>query len=65
MVNSKMLTAQHSTAQHSTAQHSKWGGNLGLATIASDGTVTLKANTAMVKENISKNKNPYFGLTRR
>ena len=65
MINSKMLTAQHSTAQHSTAQHSKWGSNLGLATIASDGTVTLKANTAMVKVNISKNKNPYFGLTRR
>lgn len=43
----------------------EWGGNLGLATIASDGTVTLKANTAMVKVNISKNKNPYFGLTRR
>ena len=45
--------------------YNKWGGNLGLATIASDGTVTLNANTAMVKVNISKNKNPYFGLTRR
>lgn len=45
--------------------YSKWGSNLGLATIASDGTVTLKANTTMVKVNISKNKNPYFGLTRR
>ena len=43
--------------------YSKWGSNLGLATIASDGTVTLKA--VMVKANISKNKNPYFGLTRR
>ena len=60
MNNAKMLTAQHSTAQHS-----KLGSNLGLATIASDGTVTLKANTAMVKANISENKNPYFGLTRR
>ena len=45
--------------------YSKWGSNLGLATIASDGTVTLKADTVMVKVNISKNKNPYFGLTRR
>ena len=45
--------------------YSKWGSNLGLATIASDGTVTLKADSVMVKVNISKNKNPYFGLTRR
>ena len=45
--------------------YNKCGGNLGLATIASDGTVTLNANTAMVKVNIRKNKNPYFGLTRR
>ena len=45
--------------------YSKWGSNLGLATIASDGTVTLKADTVMVKVNINKNKNPYFGLTRR
>lgn len=45
--------------------YSKWGGNLGLATIASDGTVTLKPDTINVKVNIAKNKNPYFGLTRR
>ena len=45
--------------------YSKWGSNLGLATIASDGTVTFKADTVMVKANINKNKNPYFGLTRR
>lgn len=45
--------------------YSKWGSNLGLATIASDGTVTLKADTIKTKVNIAKNKNPYFGLTRR
>lgn len=45
--------------------YSKWGSNLGLATIASDGTVTMKPNTVTIKVNISKNKNPYFGLTRR
>ena len=45
--------------------YSKWGSNLGLATIASDGTVTLKADTIKVKINIAKNRNPYFGLTRR
>ncbi|MCI7449115.1 MAG: hypothetical protein MSD68_05265 [Blautia sp.] len=44
---------------------SKWGGNLGLATIAIDGTVTLKPDTINIKVDIVKNKNPYFGLTRR
>lgn len=45
--------------------YSKWGSNLGLATIASDGTVTTKPDTITIRVNISKNKNPYFGLTRR
>ena len=45
--------------------YNKWGSNIGLATIASDGTVTLKPDTIKVKVNIAKNKNPYFGLTRR
>ena len=45
--------------------YNKFGGNMGLATIASDGTVTLKADTIKAKVNIAKNKNPYFGLTRR
>lgn len=45
--------------------YSKWDANLGLATIASDGAVTLKPDTIKVKVNIAKNKNPYFGLTRR
>lgn len=36
--------------------YSKWGSNLGLATIASDGTVTLKADTIKTKVNIAKNK---------
>lgn len=45
--------------------YSKWGANLGLATIASDGAVTLKPDTIKAKVNIAKNKNPYFGLTRR
>lgn len=45
--------------------YSKFGGNMGLATIASDGTVTMKPNTTTIRVNISKNKNPYFGLTRR
>jgi hypothetical protein len=45
--------------------YSKWGANLGLATIASDGAVTLKPDTIKAKVNIVKNKNPYFGLTRR
>ena len=43
----------------------KWGSNTGLATIASDGTVTMKPDTITIRVNISKNKNPYFGLTRR
>ena len=38
---------------------------MGLATIASDGTVTMKPDTITIRVNISKNKNPYFGLTRR
>lgn len=45
--------------------YNKWSANLGLATIASNETVTLKADTVMVKANINKNKNPYFGLTKR
>ena len=45
--------------------YSKFGGNMGLATIASDGTVTMKPDTITIRVNISKNKNPYFGLTRR
>ena len=45
--------------------YNKWGSNLGLATIASDGTVTTKPDTITIRVNISKNKNPYFGLTRR
>ena len=45
--------------------YSKWGSNLGLATIASDGTVTTKPDTITIRVNISKNKNPYFGLIRR
>lgn len=45
--------------------YSKWDANLGLATIASDGTVSLKPDTIKAKVNIAKNKNPYFGLTRR
>ena len=45
--------------------YSKWGANLGLATIAGNGTVILKPDTITVKVNIGKDKNPYFGLTRR
>ena len=45
--------------------YNKWGSNLGLATIASDGTVTTEPDTITIRVNISKNKNPYFGLTRR
>ena len=45
--------------------YSKWGSNLGLATIAGNGTVILKPDTITVKVNIGKDKNPYFGLTRR
>lgn len=45
--------------------YSKWGANLGLATIAGNGTVILKPDTMTVKVNIGKDKNPYFGLTRR
>lgn len=45
--------------------YNKWGSNLGLATIASDGTVTTKPDTITIRVNISKNKNPYFGLARR
>ena len=45
--------------------YSKWGSNLGLATIAGDGEVTVKSDTITVRVNISKNKNPYFGLIRR
>lgn len=45
--------------------YSKWGSNLGLATIASDGTVAMKPDTITIRVNINKNKNPYFGLTRR
>ena len=45
--------------------YSKWGGNLGLATIEGNGTVILKPDTIRVKVNIGKDKNPYFGLTRR
>ena len=44
--------------------YNKWGSNLGLATIASDGTVTTEPDTITIRVNISKNKNPYFGLTR-
>lgn len=45
--------------------YSKWSSNLGLATIAGDGAVILKPDTITVKVNIGKDKNPYFGLTRR
>lgn len=45
--------------------YNKWGSNLGLATIASDGTVTTEPDTITIRVNIGKNKNPYFGLTRR
>ena len=45
--------------------YSKWGSNLGLATITGDGAVILKPDTITVKVNIGKDKNPYFGLTRR
>lgn len=45
--------------------YNNWGSNIGMATIAIDGTVTLKPDTINVKVNIAKNKNPYFGLTRR
>lgn len=45
--------------------YNKWSSNLGLATIAGNGTVILKPDTITVKVNIGKNKNPYFGLTRR
>lgn len=45
--------------------YSKWGANLGLATIAGNETVILKPDTVTVKVNIGKDKNPYFGLTRR
>lgn len=45
--------------------YNKWGSSLGLATIASDGTVTTEPDTIKIRVNISKNKNPYFGLTRR
>lgn len=45
--------------------YNKFGGNMGLATIASDGTVILKPDTITIKVNIGKDKNPYFGLTRR
>ena len=45
--------------------YNKFGTNMGLATIASDGTVAMKPDTIMIRVNISKNKNPYFGLTKR
>ena len=45
--------------------YNKWGSNLGLATIASDGTVAMEPDTITIRVNINKNKNPYFGLTRR
>lgn len=45
--------------------YNKFGSNLGLATIASDGTVAMKPDTITIRVNIGKNKNPYFGLTRR
>ena len=45
--------------------YNKFGSNMGLATIASDGTVAMKPDTIMIRVNISKNKNPYFGLTKR
>ena len=45
--------------------YNKWGSNLGLATIAGDGAVILKPDVVTVKVNVGKDKNPYFGLTRR
>ena len=44
--------------------YNKWGSNIGLATIATDGTVTLKPDTINGKVNSAKNKNPYVRLTR-
>lgn len=45
--------------------YNKFGSNMGLATITSDGTVAMKPDTITIRVNISKNKNPYFGLTKR